>query len=190
MNMFNLEHIYKSIIEPKRPKYIFHYCILDTLGVFPIELVLYILELEMHYMKHQLDRLVNEEKALISFMIIMTKAFKVSNHEYLAAFPNNPETEEAFDKITTQIMQVGKEKILIGDYSDLKNINYNLSTVKIAELRPFNISLYDDMVNIKNTVTNLFGYNIFETMNIKNMLMIRLLQTKSKHMEHLILNVF
>lgn len=190
MNVFDLEQVYKSIIDPKRPRYIFHYCILNALGVFPIELVLYILDLEMHYMKHQLQGLINEEKALISIMIIMAKGVKASNNEYLAAFPNNPDIEEAFDKVTTQIIQVGKEKILIGDYSDLKNINYNLGTVKIVQLRPFNISLYDDMVTIKNTVTNLFGNNIFETMNIKNMLMISILQTKRKHMEHLIVNVF
>lgn len=49
MNVFEFEPVYQSVVEKKRERYIFYYCIMDALHVFPQELVLYILDMRMHY---------------------------------------------------------------------------------------------------------------------------------------------
>lgn len=93
MNLFDFTNVQKSITDKKKDKFIFNYCILNNLGVFPEELVLVILHLRHHYMKHQLSIVNNVISCFTDIGIIGVKFFKLhhptNNCKSYNLFPNN-----------------------------------------------------------------------------------------------------
>lgn len=191
MNIFEFQPIYNSIIEPKRPKYIFHYCTLRALDIFPEELILVILGMEMHYMKKQLELLVDDEKLLMGFIIVLAKAFQKQNNEIYPLFHNNPTIEKYYDDITDYLIEKGKEAFMTGNYSSIIT-PFKYPNILIDHLRPYNTSLYDDILKVKKIMINYVGSTAANTMQqqLKNALIINQnIYTKHKHMEQLVINI-
>lgn len=124
---------------------------MNALHVFPHELVLYILDMRMHYMKYQLKCLLEDEKLFINLIILFSKCYSTSLNQTLILFPDSSDVDELYDKTAEVAVQLGRKAMIDGKCTDTELIKScdAVRYIHINDIRPLNTSLYNNMMEIK-----------------------------------------
>lgn len=184
MNLFDFTNVQQSITNKKRDKFVFHYCLLKQLNIFPEELILVILHFRYHYMKHQLKNISNDIVFLTEISIMGAKFFKLckSNESY-NIFPNNIELDIYYDNLLKSI--TGNPTTLIPEITDALNLNPNLT---LTECDQINLQLYPIIIEMKDYCIKNYGDITGTIMHVikkdnEN------IHTKQKHFDNIIINI-
>jgi hypothetical protein len=193
--MFEFHYVQESIVATKRDKFIFHYCILKTLNIFP-ELISVILNFEMHHMKKQLCYFIEDQKFLLSIMMIVGKTFKHIENKPFVVFEDTRVDERYNDIILS----------LCPNFDELHNFGLSLNTINnpmnmLAHITPTNMLYnlnhisYDIIKEFKNYYCIIYNMHIdnVDSMFDKGLLFLitdnQNIKTKSKHFSKLRYNL-
>lgn len=190
MNLLDFGPVHESIVKHKRTKFISHYCILRELIILP-ELIVYILQLEMDDLFNKLYNLIEDEKFLITVMIIIAKMHKKGKHETLILFNN--EVESKYDEMIELIIAHYNTFVLNSLHKfDINPLESLYKNIPINTLH--SINLYDVMIEAiqkaNDNISYYVGTGIIDVEYIRRMILGNPnFKTKEKHLQHIIINL-
>ena len=181
MNLFDFTKVQTSIIYGKQSNFIFNYCILKNINIFPEELILTILHFKFHYMKYQLNQMQKDISMLTNISIVMVKLFHTTFHKksYIL-FPDNTELENTYDIAVTKV------PIYSSDVEKIIDAIYEIN-LTINNCNKINTHLYSELMIIKNSLG--LHNNTLLTETIQDKLIKFIKNTKPKHIKNIVINI-